>query len=1215
MASLVEGTFDSSSASSLDTSLATLNNHCANGVYPVASIVKFLMARKPGTFELVMCSAGTGFDVLRQRILSDMAGASSPRNILHSDAIQRLCVFATSLPPTVPLDRMALSRCQVIGSAFRVLEHLSRWDLHNAMATVNNSRLKNDIGFQHAYAKPKDLSYSLKGHVVYARGNIDKMSQDHDFNRLFVDVVKSLIEHSQALFDSLLVPGVAEYARNRLLEGCPAQTLKDPSPLHPRIDRDHSSDLRDDPQPAQTPLREESSRTSHEQILLYLDTSSAGYGKWPVFVAERAMSDLKDLSHNSPEIFEFIQPKIKELSLGHFSPANQVELLTNDYEIPLYKAALSAEIHIIYQIDCGAPVVDRVGRKQESQCIRVFGIYRDQDIDVKFWTSVAIVFEPRTRGSQRILVTPPLIFSRRDAGLKFEQDGPEAENVLNDSHLLDLHRTLSLQKFVSYSHNFLDAIMSRDASSFVFSMSTREDDIVRHKSSCLVLGRSGTGKTTTMLFRMKAMDIGAEKSGHKIRQVFVTQSRTLAQKVKQYYSQLSKTSASTESSLGHNGSTMEGWGFSLQDISDDLLDEPIMDTRLPIRFSELTDDHFPLFLSFDQLCNMLEADLGLLFQPRPQYQASGRRRGSQKTLRGVRHPLVTYDYFLSEIFPSFGDKVRRIFDPSLLYSEFVGVIKGSEPTLAVPTQVLDQTFYENGIGKGCQAIFDKNYVYSLFMLYQKRRPPQSYDDADRTHALVHALKDGIPAGGKTFDFLYVDEIQDNLIIDFALLRKLCPNPHGIFFAGDTAQTISVGSAFRFNDLKAALYRMEMADPLVKAGIRAPVKPQFFELSTNYRSHAIIVRNEDGKQRLKDKIGESAIILTVYESKGMEFNDVLLYNFFYDSPCDTKDWEAVARALSDPSTSGTYYRLFDRYRYAILQSELKTLYVGLTRARERVWFWDISDKGTLLKRLYEQAAYCFLKAGMPWWRNVAIAYGLRQAAQRISANDPRRRETIRKAARQFRAHAPEAPRMPDQLTLYTNAARCFVEAQEHHQAAECFALGQKYNDALWHCKVAKSFDEGLELISQYPSEVDPELVESFKYMAKIAFTTKQRVDSPENVVYLQKAARICDSSEEYITFLDDHGFTRQLAVYLDRILGRHEDAAKVYEQVSAHAEAVAQWIKVGNNTARERAASCLLGGLRHEVPYGSDYQKPTQQVEALLELASTVQTGNAGIARE
>jgi len=78
----------------------------------------------------------------------------------------------------------------------------------------------------------------------------------------------------------------------------------------------------------------------------------------------------------------------------------------------------------------------------------------------------------------------------------------------------------------------------------------------------------------------------------------------------------------------------------------------------------------------------------------------------------------------------------------------------------------------------------------------------------------------------TFPNRYVDEVQDNLLIDakrakssdliridntyclFVVLRAICRNPDGQFWAGDTAQTISVGSSFRFDDLKAFLYRNE-----------------------------------------------------------------------------------------------------------------------------------------------------------------------------------------------------------------------------------------------------------------------------------------------------------------------------------------------------------------------------------------------------------------------
>lgn len=46
---------------------------------------------------------------------------------------------------------------------------------------------------------------------------------------------------------------------------------------------------------------------------------------------------------------------------------------------------------------------------------------------------------------------------------------------------------------------------------------------------------------------------------------------------------------------------------------------------------------------------------------------------------------------------------------------------------------------------------------------------------------------------------------------------------------------------------------------------------------------IIVRNEDAKK----SVGNVGIVMTVFETKGMEFNDVLLYNFFTHSPARLK----------------------------------------------------------------------------------------------------------------------------------------------------------------------------------------------------------------------------------------------------------------------------------------------------------------------------------------
>lgn len=45
---------------------------------------------------------------------------------------------------------------------------------------------------------------------------------------------------------------------------------------------------------------------------------------------------------------------------------------------------------------------------------------------------------------------------------------------------------------------------------------------------------------------------------------------------------------------------------------------------------------------------------------------------------------------------------------------------------------------------------------------------------------------------------------------------------------------------------------------------------------------ILVRDDVAKDRLQKQIGEIALVLTILESKGMEFDDVLAYDFFSGS---------------------------------------------------------------------------------------------------------------------------------------------------------------------------------------------------------------------------------------------------------------------------------------------------------------------------------------------
>ncbi|KAH0558796.1 hypothetical protein GP486_004564 [Trichoglossum hirsutum] len=108
---------------------------------------------------------------------------------------------------------------------------------------------------------------------------------------------------------------------------------------------------------------------------------------------------------------------------------------------------------------------------------------------------------------------------------------------------------------------------------------------------------------------------------------------------------------------------------------------------------------------------------------------------------------------------------------------------------------------------------------------------------------------------------------------------------------------------------------------------------------------ILVRDEEAKKNLQEEIGDIALILTILQSKGMEFDDVLLYNFFSESSCPSS-----LRHLGT-LVGATEGSVFDSKKHMVLCPELKVfdllsfpvflrdanlatkhLYVAVTRAR-------------------------------------------------------------------------------------------------------------------------------------------------------------------------------------------------------------------------------------------------------------------------------------------
>ena len=307
---------------------------------------------------------------------------------------------------------------------------------------------------------------------------------------------------------------------------------------------------------------------------------------------------------------------------------------------------------------------------------------------------------------------------------------------------------------------------------------------------------------------------------------------------------------------------------------------------------------------------------------------------------------ITATYFTKTVWPKISRHCPlKNLDPALVWTEIKSFIKGSAEAL-LRQQPLDLEEYEK-VGKKLAPNYaeERKVIYNLFEAYNQFRQncaSRIFDECD----LIHNIYRRLIKMGK-FHCLphrfYVDEVQDFTQAELMLILACCQDPNGLFFTGDTAQSIMQGVAFRFKDLR-SIFR------LVSKGLPEVQLPTIYKLVTNFRSHAgilrlagtvidlllcffkqsfdsslprdkgilegphpvllwspdiddlafllkiqkrdssviefgahqvVIVRSKEVRQGLP-KIFESAIVLTVFEAKGLEFDDVLLYNFFSDS---------------------------------------------------------------------------------------------------------------------------------------------------------------------------------------------------------------------------------------------------------------------------------------------------------------------------------------------
>jgi intraflagellar transport protein 172 len=328
------------------------------------------------------------------------------------------------------------------------------------------------------------------------------------------------------------------------------------------------------------------------------------------------------------------------------------------------------------------------------------------------------------------------------------------------------------------------------------------------------------------------------------------------------------------------------------------------------------------------------------------------------------HPQkrINQHQFISKFCKPHSHSLKGI-DPIYLWEEIRYHIKGSVWASRTETGLISWEEYQR------LNHYASKQLYDLASQYQDWLQTQEYwDEIDSTHNLIRRLKQG----EYKYDFLYCDEVQDLTAIQIHFLLKLLRPPvegeyysfSQFLFTGDTAQIINP-SGFSWAKVRQVLYDNYGHTYTWNQFHKRFDKPH--KLSFNFRSteaivnfsnklltnfnpqeafkkggekpliitkinpteilkdknvlgpnRVIITVNEKDKQELKKQFN-SERVLSVTEVKGLEYNEVLVWNFFsrFDGwqKTDTEELTAFKN---------------------------NCLYVCATRAREKLYFYEATE---------------------------------------------------------------------------------------------------------------------------------------------------------------------------------------------------------------------------------------------------------------------------------
>jgi len=262
----------------------------------------------------------------------------------------------------------------------------------------------------------------------------------------------------------------------------------------------------------------------HEEIFSH----SKGIGDWQVVLSSRAYRNLQNIKEDR-RTMSTLQAKLTGLADGG-ARSDTLRFRSEAPRIPLRVMKCSSNAHLLWQVDI-APGPEA---NMEQQVIKIWTVGSEKAFETMLDDIKRFQKGLSETRVARSLEVGPLLRGKRWPQV-YEQSGNTRDlrpQTALDIRLINQEFIDTFNKSFTLTQDVLHSIIQRDLTAeYPFDLSQIEMRIIQHfKTPTLILGRSGTGKTTCLIFKMIAKYVASYKASPQqpARQVCLTSNAPLA---------------------------------------------------------------------------------------------------------------------------------------------------------------------------------------------------------------------------------------------------------------------------------------------------------------------------------------------------------------------------------------------------------------------------------------------------------------------------------------------------------------------------------------------------------------------------------------------------------------------------------------------------------------------------------------------------------------